>query len=73
MMNESNNSVVELVKRLSNLNETELTLSLADYTLMIEEIWSHDIFLKEKYMSPTCVPRIYSLFGVNIRIANAND
>lgn len=68
-MDASNGSMMELIKKVSKIsNYEEVAMTRVEYEELISELWQSDKFLKEKYLVPTTVPRVYSLFGVKISI-----
>jgi hypothetical protein len=68
-MNESSNSVLNLVKKVSQTGTKDMVIARREYDLLIEELWASDAHLKMRYATPSVVPRIYSLYGVKINIA----
>lgn len=67
-MIEKQNSVVTLIKKISQTTTKNITMTQLDYNSMIEELWNKDEHLKTKYLVPASVPRVYSLYGVKIDI-----
>lgn len=70
MMDESNDSMMALVKNVSGkgMNE-ELFFTIHEYDELVLELFNMDKFLQDKYKHPSCVPRIFSLYGVKITIS----
>ena len=63
------NSMIAMVKEVSkrSFNE-ELAITIHEYDALINELYNIDKYLQYKYKHPSCVPRIYSLYGVKISI-----
>lgn len=73
MQVESKNSVMTLIKNVSELNknlrhESSITLTKSEYVKLTQELWNIDEFLKAKYFLYSDMPQIYSLFGVKIEV-----
>lgn len=68
MQIESKNSVMALVRNVSETGASSITMTKKEYDFMIEELWNKDEHLKTKYLVPASVPRVYSLYGVKIDI-----
>ena len=75
MQTESKNSVVTLIKNVSEIHKDvqnksiSIAITKIEYQLLIKELWEMDEFLKEKYPDYQSVPQIYTLFGVKIEVA----
>lgn len=70
MMNESNGSMMALVKKVSKIsNHEEIVVTRQEYEELMQELHQSDDFLKKKYLVSTSIPRIYSLYGVKISIS----
>lgn len=75
MQTESKNSVVTLIKNVSEIHKDvqnksiSIAITKIEYQLLIKELWEMDVFLKEKYPDYQSVPQIYTLFGVKIEVA----
>jgi len=62
-------SMIEKVKELSaKSHHEELVCTGKEYETLITELWNLDEYLKNRYVSPSTVPRIYSLYGVKILV-----
>lgn len=72
-MNESSNSVLTLVKKVSQTGTKDMVIARREYDLLIEELWAIDAHLKMRYPMPSMVPRIYSLYGVKINIVESHE
>lgn len=68
MQSESSNSVLALVRKIAELNGSELALTQREYNLLIEELWNSDTQLKKKYLTADQIPQIISLYGVTLNI-----
>ncbi len=66
-------SMIDLVKAVSKLGvNEELHCTLNEYNELMTELYEIDEFLQKKYPHVSCVPRIYSLYGVKITISKSN-
>jgi hypothetical protein len=70
MMDESNGSMMALIKKVSKIsNHEEIVVTRQEYDDLMQELHQSDQFLKNKYLVSTSIPRIYSLYGVKISIS----
>lgn len=65
---ESKNSVLALIKQVAELNTQELAITKREYEMLIEELWNLDEYLKGRYIHHSQIPKIYSLYGVKLKI-----
>jgi hypothetical protein len=68
MQIESKNSVMALVKNVSKNGASSIAMKKIEYDYLIEELWNKEEHLKTKYIDPSSVPQIYTLFGVKIEV-----
>lgn len=62
-------SMIELVKNISKIsNHEKVAMTKQEYDDLMKELHEVDEFLKKKYLSHHSIPRIYSLYGVEIQL-----
>ncbi len=66
---ENKSGMLDLVKSVGKIgNHESLVVTAAEYEQLINELFNIDEHLQKRYLIPSAVPQLYSLYGVKINV-----